>query len=155
MARPAPELTSAECCPDCGRPFSADACGHCYRSTKAPWPVNHVGLDIGKGNPGAARGSPAGRKYTITLRMNQAEALRVKQLADELGHAVGRTVRDLIDEAFSHRDGRPAPRPPRPERVELSDERRAELRELARPGNEPQRPPAKLRPVHEFGPFER
>ena len=101
----------AEHCPDCGRPIADDACAGCHRSVRAPWPVTHVGLDIGKGNAGAARGSPNGRRYMISVRFSEGEAAAVKAAATERGHAVGRTVRDLVAEALSARAGRPPPRP--------------------------------------------
>lgn len=90
-------------CSDCGRPIADDACDGCHRSKRGGWPVKHVGLDLGKGGPGAVRGSPAARKYQITVKFNAAEAAAVKAAAAENGHAVGRTIRDLVAEALRHR----------------------------------------------------
>lgn len=116
------------------------------------WPVNHVGLDIGKGNLGTPRGSPNGqaRRRMISVRFTDAEAGELLMLADERGHTVGRTVRDLVTEAMRGGGGKTSRGP-----SGKCERCKAELKALSEPGNEPQRPPEKLRPVHEFGTFAR
>ena len=134
-----------EHCPDCHRPYSADACEGCHRSKRGAWPVTALGMGVGKGGPGAARGPQGNRAHVISVRMDADLTARVMALAESRGHPVGRVIRDLLGVGLE-RD-----RPP----SGLTDAKRAQLRELSKPGTEPRRPPERLRPVHEFGPFER
>ena len=142
-----------ETCDTCGRPHARDGCTACGRSKSAPWPTSHVGLGIGKGNAGAARGSPAARRYQICVRFGEAEAQRVKDLATERGHAVGRVVRDLVADGLRYRLGGLAEE--QAAQDHQSDEYLARRAAFSTPGNEPQRAAERLRPVHQFGAYSR
>ena len=115
--------------------------------------MTHVGLGLGKGNAGAARGSPAGRQYMISVRFGEAEAQRVKALAAERGHAVGRVVRDLVADGLRYRLGGLAEE--QAAQDHQSDEYLARRAAFSKPGNGVERPPEKLLPVHQYGSFER
>ena len=100
-------------CPDCGRPHARDGCPNCGRSKSAGWSLNHEGFGLGKGGTGGSRGRRAGRRYRIGVQFTEAEAATLKRLAAERGHAVARTIRELIEDGYRYRrNGQPpAPRP--------------------------------------------
>ena len=135
----------AEVCPDCARPFADDACGSCHRSKRGGWPMGKP-LDIGRGGPGLNRDSPAGRLYQMSFRLDVVLVGKLKALASEQGCAVGKVVRELIEDGLRHR---------RPARVEPDAEYLARRARFSTPGNAPQRPAERLRPVHQYGTFER
>ena len=80
------------------------------------------------------------------MQFNETEVAKLKAIASERGHAVARVIRELIEDGYRYRRGAGAP---------LSDEKRAQLRELAKPGNGRPPTPEGLRPVTEFGAYER
>ena len=84
----------------------------------------------------------------ISVRFGEAEAQRVKDLAAERGHAVGRVVRDLVADGLRHRLGGLA-------EEQRSAEYLARRAAFSQPGNGVERPPEQLRPVHQYGSFER
>ena len=130
----------AESCGDCGRPRSRNGCETCGRSRSAPWPITTLVLGEGKGAPGRKRTTSkhGTRRFQLSIKLSEHEAAKVKAIAVERGHTLGQTIRDLIEDGWRYRRGASAG---------ISEERRAELRELSRPGNERQRPPERLRPV--------
>lgn len=138
----------AEVCGDCGRPFADDACSGCHRSKRGGWPVGKS-LEVGKGGPGLTRASPAGRVYQMSFRLDALLVDKLKAAAIEQGCAVGKIVRELIEDGlrYRRRNG---------QREEITDEKRAQLAELSKPGTY-EHPPAtdQLQPVHEYGRFER
>ena len=103
----------AECCPDCGRPHARDGCPNCGRSKSAGWSLNHEGFGLGKGGTGGSRARRAGRRYRIGVQFTEDEAAALKRLAAERGHAVARTIRELIEDGWRYRrNGQSlAPRP--------------------------------------------
>ena len=97
-------------CPDCGRPYAADGCTGCHRSKRGGWPVGQP-VGNGRGGPGLARGSPSGRVHQMSFRLDGVLAERLRRTATAEGQAIGRLVRELVDEALRARTGRPPPRP--------------------------------------------
>ena len=97
-------------CPDCGRPYAADGCTGCHRSKRGGWPVGQP-VGNGRGGPGLARASPGGRVHQMSFRLDVVMAERLQRTATEQGCAIGRLVRELVDEALRARTGRPPPRP--------------------------------------------
>ena len=106
-------------------------------------------LDVGRGGPGLNRASPAGRLYQMSFRLDAVLVGKLKALAGEQGCAVGKIVRELIEDGLRYR-----------RRNGSGDERQSEeylarRAAFSQPGNGVQRPPEKLRPVHQYGSFER
>lgn len=94
----------------------------------------------GKGAPGKRRAKSVRgvRRFQLSVKFDEVLAAKIKRTATERGQTLGQVIRDLIEDGYRHRRGAGEL---------LSDERRAQLRELSRPGNARQRAPGRLRPV--------
>ena len=127
-------------CADCGRPIAEDACTGCQRSKRGGWAMVRPVLGNGQGGPGMSRGSPTGRPYQLSFKLDPILADKLRAIAAENGHALGRIVRDLIEDGLRYRRGASA-------RTEPDAEHLARRREFSKVGTEPQRAPERLRPV--------
>lgn len=128
-----------DACPDCGRPHARDACSTCGRSRSAPWPVSTLVMGEGKGGPGRKRvgGKHGVRRFQLSVKLDATLAGRIKATANERGHTLGQTIRDLVEDGYRYRANKTPP-------SALTVEQRAAL---SRPGTEVQRPPERMQPV--------
>ena len=133
-------------CSVCGRPFAANGCGGCHRSKSGAWPVRPV-IGTGQGGPGLKRGPATGRPYQLSFKLDEHLASNLRGVATERGQALGRVVRDLIEDGLRYR--RLGERDP----SGITDAKRAVIKELSQPGTDRQEVSDRLRPVLPGGGF--
>ena len=117
----------------------------------------------GKGGPGRKRvgGRHGVRRFQLSFKLDESLAGRIKATASERGQTLGQVIRDLVEDGYRFRRGARlvADVEEVPVSTDRNDEHDAEYlarrAAFSRPGDGAQRPPERLRPVHQFGAFER
>ena len=115
-------------CSDCGRPYASNGCGTCHRSKSGAWPISAAVMGTGRGGPGLGRSSPAGRRYQISVKVDERLAVKLRATAIDRGQALGALVRDLIEDGYRHRRGASA-------RAEPTAEHLARRAAFSKPGD--------------------
>ena len=141
-----------EACGDCGSSMSCRSC--CAKKARRSQ-SNFVtaGTGHGSGGPGLRKkkrrfGQPS---YHITARLHQEERDALRALCEAGGCTASVVLGELLVAAAAE-----AERRKRPERVEPDAEYLARRARFSTPGNAPQRPPDRLKPVIPgVGTFER
>ena len=140
-----------EACADCGHEMSCRSCaGRKARGSQANLVV--AGTGNGSGAPGLRRkkrryGQPS---YHVTARLHQEERDALRALCEAGGCTASVVLGELLVAAAAEVE-----RKKRPDPVEHDDDYLARRRAFSAPGNGSQRPSEKLRPVHQYGTFER
>ena len=141
----------AEACGDCGLSLSCRSC--CAKKARSQANLVFAGTGNGSGGPGLRKkkrryGQPS---FHITARLHQEERDALRALCEAGGCTASVVLGELLVAAAAE-----AERRKRPERAEPDAEYLARRAAFSKPGNAArERASDRLRPVHQFGAFER